>query len=196
MGTRQECSTVYQQQCSTRIERQCQPTTRTVYEPYTETECSTEYKEDCEYQWQGEGHNKVWVPIPGTCRNNPYDSCREVSKTKERQVVETQCRDQPQQQCSQVRDSSAAPCQTRCAPTSRWSSVRRCPGSTVRPATRRCQSGSAGGSPRRSATPPAPGQRWWRPGRAPRTRRLCSLRLEYRSNVLVVKLTLSNNKQF
>jgi len=33
---------------------------------------------------------QVWVPIPGTCRNNPYDSCREVSKTKERQVVETQ----------------------------------------------------------------------------------------------------------
>merc|ERR1711862_1036858 len=41
------------------------------------------YKEDCEYQWEGHGNNKVWVPIPGTCKNNPYDECKEVTKTKE-----------------------------------------------------------------------------------------------------------------
>ena len=45
---------------------------------------------------------QVWVPIPGPCRTNPYDSCREVSKSKEGQVVESQCRDLPQQHCSQV----------------------------------------------------------------------------------------------
>merc|ERR1712029_601820 len=62
------------------------------------------------YQWEGHGNNKVWVPIPGTCKNNPYDECKEVTKTKERQVAypvcsdvpDQFCRNQPQKQCSQV----------------------------------------------------------------------------------------------
>ena len=55
-------------------------------EHYTETECRTDYKEDCEYQWEGTGYNKVWAPIPGTCRNNPYDKCGDVQKQKQKQV--------------------------------------------------------------------------------------------------------------
>merc|ERR1712013_897346 len=54
----QECQTVQVKQCNT--------------EYYTETECSTDYKQDCEYQWEGTGNNKVWAPIQGTCKNNAY----------------------------------------------------------------------------------------------------------------------------
>ena len=85
---------------------------KTEYEPYTETVCSTQYKQDCEYQWEGSGNNKVWVPIPGTCRNNPYDECQDVTKTKERQaaypvcnkVPEPSCRDVPQTVCRDIPD--------------------------------------------------------------------------------------------
>merc|ERR1712066_839623 len=100
----QRCVTNYEKVCQTVTERLCKATTR--------QECSTEYREDCEYQWEGHGNNKVWAPIPGTCKQNPYDSCKDVTKTKERQVAypvcndvpEQVCQDVPRQQCRQVPD--------------------------------------------------------------------------------------------
>merc|ERR1712200_29470 len=75
---------------------------RTEYEAYAETECSTEYKEDCEYRWEGEGNEKVWAPIRSTCKQNPYDSCKEVPKQKERKVAYPVCNKVPQQKCVNV----------------------------------------------------------------------------------------------
>ena len=100
--TRQECNTIYEKKCTTVYKNVCVDQYKTEYEPYTETECSTLYKEDCEYQWEGHGNNKVWVPIPGTCKNNPYDECKEVTKTKERQVAYPVCNDVPEQSCRDV----------------------------------------------------------------------------------------------
>jgi len=93
---------VYEKKCTTVYKNVCVDQYKTEYEPYTETECSTQYKEDCEYHWQGEGNNKVWVPIPGTCKSNPYDDCRDVTKQKARQVAYPVCRDVPEQQCADV----------------------------------------------------------------------------------------------
>merc|ERR1739838_1030757 len=75
---------------------------KTEYEPYTETECFTHYKDDCEYQWEGYGNDKVWAPIAGTCKKNPYETCKDVSKTKERQVAYPVCNDVPEQKCVDV----------------------------------------------------------------------------------------------
>ena len=100
--TRQECNTIYEKKCTTVYKNVCVDQYKTEYEPYTETECSTLYKEDCEYQWEGHGNNKVWVPISGTCKNNPYDECKEVTKTKERQVAYPVCNDVPEQSCRDV----------------------------------------------------------------------------------------------
>merc|ERR1711970_1324346 len=100
--TRQECSTVYEKACETVYKSVCVEQYKTEYEPYTETECSTQYKEDCEYQWEGHGNNKVWAPIAGTCKNNPYETCKDVTKTKERQVAYPVCDDVPQQKCVDV----------------------------------------------------------------------------------------------
>merc|ERR1712154_460634 len=69
----------------------------------TETEvCTTEYEEDCEYQWEGHGHDKVWAPIAGTCKKNPYETCVDVAKTKEKQVAYPVCNDVPEQKCVSV----------------------------------------------------------------------------------------------
>merc|ERR1712168_254877 len=78
--TRQECNTVYEKQCNTVYKNVCVEQYKTEYEPYTETECVTEYKEDCEYQWEGHGHDKVWAPIAGTCKTNPYETCQDVPR--------------------------------------------------------------------------------------------------------------------
>jgi len=100
--TRQECSTEYEEECRTEYRNVCVQQQRTEYEPYTETECSTEYKEDCEYQWEGQGNDKVWAPIPGTCKNNPYQTCKDVAKTKAVQVEYPVCQDVPEQKCQTV----------------------------------------------------------------------------------------------
>merc|ERR1712203_1038453 len=42
--TRQECSTVYEKSCQTVYKSVCVDQYKTEYEPYTETECTTEYK--------------------------------------------------------------------------------------------------------------------------------------------------------
>merc|ERR1712066_786700 len=108
----QECDTNYEKSCTTVYKSVCVEQFRTEYEPYTETECTTENKEDCEFQWEGYGNNKVWAKIPGTCKQNPYDNCQDVTKTKEKQVAypvcddvpEQKCVDVPRQQCRQVPD--------------------------------------------------------------------------------------------
>merc|ERR1711971_1076906 len=62
----------------------------------------TEYKDDCEYQWEGYGNDKVWAPIAGTCKKNPYETCKDVAKTKEKQVAYPVCNDVPEQKCVDV----------------------------------------------------------------------------------------------
>merc|ERR1719354_653714 len=102
VSTEEKCSTVYHQECRAATENLCQNTTRTEcrivteqqcnivykkvcvdeykteYEPYVETECSTEFKEDCEYSWQHVNGVKVWAPIHGTCKTNPFETCEDV----------------------------------------------------------------------------------------------------------------------
>ena len=45
---------------------------------------------------------QIWVPIPGTCRQEPYEECTDVAKTKERQVAFPVCEDVPHQVCVDV----------------------------------------------------------------------------------------------
>merc|ERR1711972_919751 len=96
------CTTEYEKECNTVYKNVCVEQYKTEYEPYTETECVTEYKEDCEYQCEGHGHDKVWAPIAGTCKTNPYETCKDVTKTKERQVAYPVCNDVPEQKCVSV----------------------------------------------------------------------------------------------
>merc|ERR1712165_307140 len=100
--TRKECQTIYEKSCSTVYKSVCVEQYKTEYEPYTETECTTDYKEDCEFQWEGHCNNKVWAKIPGTCKQNPYDKCQDVTKTKEKQVAYPVCNDVPEQKCVDV----------------------------------------------------------------------------------------------
>merc|ERR1712048_1303552 len=98
----QECVTDYEKVCHTVTERLCKPTTRQECQTKLEKSCSTVYKEDCEFQWEGYGNNKVWAKIPGTCKQNPYDNCQDVTKTKEKQVAYPVCNDVPEQKCVDV----------------------------------------------------------------------------------------------
>ena len=124
--TVQECKTHYEKQCRLESQRLCQDTTKdecrivqdkvcetvyqkvcvdeykTVYEPYTETECVTLYREDCEYQWEVQGSTKVWAPIQSTCKQNPYDDCKDVEKTSEKLVAYPVCKDVPEEKCNYV----------------------------------------------------------------------------------------------
>merc|ERR1711874_240908 len=100
--TRQECHIKQTEVCKEIKRNVCVQKFKTEYQPYTETECKTEYKQDCQYAWKGTGNDKVWSPIEGTCQNVPYDSCKEVSKTQARQVAYQECHDVPEKKCSLV----------------------------------------------------------------------------------------------
>jgi len=100
--TRQECSTVQDRQCSTITRQECQDIDRTVVDYYTETECIVVYQEDCQYHWEGEGNEKVWVVDPNTCTNNPVDNCEDVEKQNERVVTDRVCEDVPEEKCIDV----------------------------------------------------------------------------------------------
>jgi len=100
--TREECKVVKDKVCETIYQKVCVDEYKTVLEPYTETECVTLYKEDCEYQWVGHGNNKVWAPIQSTCKKNPYEECKDVQKTHEKLVAHPVCKDVPQEKCSYV----------------------------------------------------------------------------------------------
>merc|ERR1712151_1446478 len=162
--TRQECNTVYEMQCSTVYKNECVEQYKTEYEPYTETECVTEYKEDCEYQWEGHGHDKVWAPIAGTCKRNPYKTCVDVAKTKEKQVAYPVCNDVPQQKCVSVPRQECVTVLTKFAPTNHCGSARMYQDRRVRLFIRSYLSGLAGGCLKKSAKMDTQGIRLWMSG--------------------------------
>merc|ERR1712079_920296 len=49
-----------------------------------------------------QGGEKVWAVIPGTCKKNPYDECRDVQKTHQKQVAYQVCEDVPEEKCQYV----------------------------------------------------------------------------------------------
>jgi len=72
-------------------------------QPYTETECSSQQKTDCESRWEEDGYGgKKWVEVPSTCQQSTYDTCQDVQKQKLVQVPYTDCQNVPQQQCTKV----------------------------------------------------------------------------------------------
>lgn len=78
----------------------CTMRNRTEYVMRTETICSTDYREDCEYRWEGEGNTKVWSPIPGTCITNPYHTCVDKPKRVQQTVAVPICKKIHQKACS------------------------------------------------------------------------------------------------
>lgn len=97
-----QCDTVFNNKCHTEYNTVCTEAFRPELEPFIETECEVKYSEECDYRWEGEGNDKVWVPIPGTCKQEPYEECVDVAKTKERQIAYPVCQDVPNQVCVDV----------------------------------------------------------------------------------------------
>merc|ERR1712036_16595 len=91
--------TVYKNSCQTVNKQVCSQQYRQESQPYTETECSSQQKTDCESRWEEDGYGgKKWVEVPSTCQQNNYDTCRDVQKQKLVQVPYTAC----QQVCEDV----------------------------------------------------------------------------------------------
>jgi len=96
------CEKVVEQKCHTSYKQDCKEEFRKEYEHYIETDCTTLQQEHCDHRWEGEGNEKVWVVIPGTCVSNPYDVCKDIPKTKEHLVPFPVCTDVPVEKCVDV----------------------------------------------------------------------------------------------
>merc|ERR1711994_576739 len=150
---REVCTTVNDRQCSTVYRDVCTKKFRTEYEDYTETECTTEHKEDCEYHWEGQGEAKVWVPIPGTCKSNPYNTCVDVKRSRERDrfPILTVAKFQ-RRSVSMFPRRSAQPYRRRSAGVNRTKSAIKSPRRSATMFTRRFRTESANEFPRRFVT--------------------------------------------
>merc|ERR1719312_223620 len=96
------CEKVVEEKCLTSYKQECRQEHRKEYEHYTETECTTLEQEHCDHRWEGEGNEKVWVVIPGSCVSNPYDVCKDIPKTKELLIPVPICENVPVEQCVDV----------------------------------------------------------------------------------------------
>merc|ERR1719312_1853260 len=96
------CEKVVEEKCHTSYKQECRQEHREEYEHYTETECTTLEQEHCDHRWEGEGNEKVWVVIPGSCVSNPYDVCKDIPKTKELLIPDTICNTKPFETCESV----------------------------------------------------------------------------------------------
>ena len=96
------CHRVVENKCYTTYQQVCVEEYRKEYEHYRETECTTLNKEHCEHRWEGEGNEKIWVVIPGTCVSNPSDVCKEIPKVKEKLIPYPVCSDVPIEECVDV----------------------------------------------------------------------------------------------
>merc|ERR1712107_202336 len=147
---KQECRTVQDKQCSTVYNEVCVEKYRTEYEAYTETKCRTEYKDDCEYQWEGEGNAKVWVPILEPVNPTPMIPVR-MFPGRRRGRFPTLCATRFQyRSVSMSRKRSASLFRSRSAPMNPTRIVIRFPSRTASLFTRKFQTESAEGFPRRS----------------------------------------------
>jgi len=97
-----QCDTVSTTKCHTEYNTVCTDHTRLELEPFIETECQVLHKTECDYRWEGEGNDKIWVPIPETCREEPYEDCVDLAKTKERTIAYPVCQDVPSEVCIEV----------------------------------------------------------------------------------------------
>ena len=54
-----QCDTVVTNKCHTEYNTVCTEAFRPELEPFIETECQVQYKEECDFRWEGEGNDKV-----------------------------------------------------------------------------------------------------------------------------------------
>merc|ERR1712130_437152 len=55
-----------------------------------------------EYKWENTGSGKIWAEIPGTCKFEDEEECKNVEKTREKEVTEKICTEVPKKKCKEV----------------------------------------------------------------------------------------------
>jgi len=120
------CETEFREECFTEVDEVCKNVTEKVCrmedemvcvdsitnkcglekvlknETYSELECTNVYKNICEYEWIGEGKNRKWVPVEGSCVTKPFEECDNIEKVRENFVEEEVCRDIPIKDCKNI----------------------------------------------------------------------------------------------
>merc|ERR1711868_73516 len=59
-------------------------------------------KKVCEYEWQNTDSGKIWAEIPGTCKFEDEEECKDVAKTRVKEVTEKICTEVPKKNCHEV----------------------------------------------------------------------------------------------
>jgi len=97
-----ECKPHKEEKCTWEKHTECQDVSKWIDIPYEETECEKKPKKVCEYEWQNTESGKIWAEIPGTCKFEDEEECKNVEKTREKEVTEKICTEVPKKKCKEV----------------------------------------------------------------------------------------------
>merc|ERR1712013_858454 len=97
--TRQECHTKQTEVCKESKRNVCVQKFKTEYQPYTESERTTEYKQDCQYSWKEVGKTQARQVAYQECHNVPEKKCSLVPEQVCVSVPDEVCQQVPKQQC-------------------------------------------------------------------------------------------------
>merc|ERR1712209_2465 len=70
--------------------------------PHKEEKCTWEKHTECQDEWQNTESGKIWAEIPGTCKFEDEEECKDVAKTRVKEVTEKICTDVPKKKCKEV----------------------------------------------------------------------------------------------
>merc|ERR1712233_51536 len=90
-----ECKPHKEEKCTWEKHTECQDESTLIDIPYEETECEKKPKKVCEYEWQNTESGKIWAEIPGTCKFEDEEECKDVAKTRVKEVTEKICTEVP-----------------------------------------------------------------------------------------------------
>merc|ERR1712130_344511 len=98
----EKCETLKEEKCTWEKHTECQDESTLIDIPYEETECEKKPKKVCEYEWQNTESGKIWAEIPGTCKFEDEEECKDVAKTRVKEVTEKICTEVPKKKCEEV----------------------------------------------------------------------------------------------
>jgi len=93
------CVTEERMVCEDSVTTKCGLEKQLVNQTFVVKECKQVKKQICEYEWLGEGENKVWTPVEGSCVEKPFEECEDVTKFDEQIVEKEVCREIPIEDC-------------------------------------------------------------------------------------------------
>ena len=88
-----ECKPHWEEKCTWEKHTECKDNTKWIQVPYKETECEKKKIKVCDSEWKHTESGKIWAEIPETCKFVDEEECKNVEKTRDKDITEKVCKE-------------------------------------------------------------------------------------------------------